>query len=468
MPYRLLLAEDSATTRDQMRTLLEADGNFQVDTVSDGATALEALVRGHYSLFITDLKMPGKDGMQLVEEVRRRQLPVTVVVMTGFGSIDHAVKAIRLGAYDFLTKPIDIDHLRLVLERAIRERNLREEVHLLRNKLDTQEAFHNILSKSPRMQAIFETISNIAPTTSTVLIVGETGTGKEMIARAIHDASASYRGGDLVAVNCAALPKDLLESEMFGHEKGAFTSAAAQRKGRFELANNGTLFLDEIGDLSPSMQVKLLRVLQERKFERVGGTETIEVDVRVIAATHRDLESLVRKSKFREDLYYRLNVVRLDVPPLRERMEDLPLLANHFAVKYARPGDPPRPISPSAMEKLLQHSWPGNIRQLENAVERACVTVRGPSIEPEHLPPEILSPQAQVFGPTVDLNRPLPDLVREAVADLEKQYLRRALRKTRGNIGKCARLAGLSRRSISAKLAEYQIDKDEFKKIAEK
>jgi DNA-binding NtrC family response regulator len=439
-----------------------------VDTVADGAAALEALVKGAYSLFLTDLKMPGKDGMQLIEECRRRQLPVTVIVTTGYGSINDAVKAIRLGAYDFLTKPVDIDHLRVVLERAIRERHLREEVSLLRNRLDAQEVFHNILSKSPKMQGIFETIKNIAPTTSTVLIVGETGTGKEMIARAIHEASSDYRNGDLVAVNCAALPKDLLESEMFGHEKGAFTSAAAQRKGRFELADGGTLFLDEIGDLPLSMQVKLLRVLQERKFERVGGSEAIEVDVRVVAATHRDLDSLVRRGKFREDLFYRLNVVRLDVPPLRERMEDLPLLANHFAAKYARPNEPPRSISPAAMEKLLQFSWPGNIRQLENAIERACVTVRGNSIEPEHLPPDLLSPTTQVAGPTVDLARPLPDLVKESTADLEKQYLRRALRKTRGNIGKCARLAGLSRRSISAKLAEYQIDKDEFKKIAEK
>jgi DNA-binding NtrC family response regulator len=303
----------------------------------------------------------------------------------------------------------------------------------------------------------------VAPTHATVLIEGETGTGKEQVARALHEASAAYRPGPLVAVHCAALPGSLLESELFGHEKGAFTGAAGQRKGRFELADGGTLFLDEVGDIPPAMQVKLLRVLQERRFERVGGTEAVEVDVRVIAATNRDLLELVRQGKFREDLYYRLNVVKVQLPPLRERPVDIPLLATHFAAKYARPGEPAKAVTPAAMERLLSHTWPGNIRELENALERACVVARGPAIEPQDLPLELTSAPANRPFPRVDLSRPLSELIRETVADLERAYLRRALKKSRGHVGRCARISGLSRRSISAKLSGYQIDKNEFK-----
>jgi DNA-binding NtrC family response regulator len=463
MLRRILIAEDAEKTREQLRALLEADGSYQVDTTGDGRSALEALCKQPYSFFLTDLRMPGLEGMKLIEEVRRRQLPVTVVVTTGFGSIDQAVQAIRLGAYDFLTKPVDIDHLRLVLERATRERGLLDEVAQLREQLRRHHAFRSLISKSPRMHAVFELIQNVATTTTTVLIEGETGTGKEMVARAIHEASATHRTGPLVAVNCAALPEQLLESELFGHEKGAFTGAATQRKGRFELAQGGTLFLDEVGDIPAAMQVKLLRVLQERRFERVGGAQSIEADVRVIGATNRNLGRLVKKGKFREDLYYRLNVVKIDLPPLRDRPEDVPLLATHFAQKYARENEPPRHLSPAAMERLLAHPWPGNVRELENAIERACVTARGPNIDPEDLPLEVVKPLKSPIARLADVSRPLPDLVREMTTQLEQHYLRRALQKCRGNVGRCARLSGLSRRSISAKLAEYQIDKDDFK-----
>ena len=387
--------------------------------------------------------------------------------MTGYGSIDRAVQAMRLGAYDFLTKPLDVDHLRLVLERAARERGLREEVVQLKEQLLREYSFHNVLSKSPKMQTIFELVQNVAATTTTVLIEGETGTGKEQLARAIHQASLPFRKGPMVAINCAALPENLLESELFGHEKGAFTSAIGQRKGRFELADGGTLFLDEVGDIPPAMQAKLLRVLQERKFERVGGTESIVVDVRVIAATNRPLARLVKRGKFREDLYYRLNVVKIDLPPLRERVEDIPLLAAHFGAKYSRGDQAPKDISPAAMDRLLKHHWPGNIRELENAMERACVTARGPKIEPGDLPLEVLESAPSASGTNntraLDLDRPLPQLLRESAAELEKTYLRKALKKCRGNIGRCAKLCGLSRRSISAKLSEYGIDKEEFK-----
>jgi DNA-binding NtrC family response regulator len=462
MERRVLLAEDNETNRQQIRQVLEADHKVAVDTTRDGQEALDALTQRNYSLLLTDLRMPHLDGMRLIEEVQKRRLPVTTIVMTGFGSIDDAVQAMRLGAYDFLTKPIEPQQLRLVVQRALRERTLQDEILFLRNQLQSHYSFHNILSKNPRMHAIFELIGTIAHTTSTVLIEGETGTGKEQVARAIHAASV-LRTGPMVAVNCAALPENLLESELFGHEKGSFTSAVSQRRGRFELANGGSIFLDEVGDIPASMQAKLLRVLQERRFERVGGTEAIEVDVRVIGATNRSLQRLVRQGKFREDLYYRLNVVKIDLPPLRERLEDIPLLAQHFADKYTRPGERVPQLSPQAMEVLLACRWGGNVRQLENAIERACLTARDGVIGPEDLPGELSSPQAGKAPFHVDLDRPLPDLLRDVQAEIEQQYIRKALKRSHGNIGRCATICGLSRRSISAKIAEYKINKTVFK-----
>jgi transcriptional regulator with GAF, ATPase, and Fis domain len=266
----------------------------------------------------------------------------------------------------------------------------------------------------------------------------------------------------MVAVNCAALPENLLESELFGHEKGSFTSAVSQRKGRFELAEGGTMFLDEVGDVPAAMQAKLLRVLQERKFERVGGTQSIEVDVRVIAATNRPLKNMVKQGKFREDLFYRLNVVKVDLPPLRERPEDIPLLATHFAEKYAVPGESPKLIAPAAMEVLINYPWPGNVRELENVIERASVTCRSNTIEVENLPAELASPASPRTPFQIDLNRPLPDLVKEMIANLEKQYIQKALRKTHGHVGRCAKICGMSRRSITSKIAEYSLDKAAF------
>src|SRR5262249_11201545 len=286
---------------------------------------------------------------------------------------------------------------------------------------------------------------------------------KEQVAKAIHIASSSLRTGPLVAINCAALPENLLESELFGHEKGAFTSAVSQRRGRFELADGGTIFLDEVGDIPAAMQAKLLRVLRERRFERGGGTESIEVAVRVIGATNRSLLKLVKEGPFREDLYYRLNVVKIDLPPLRDRPEDIPLLATHFTQKYARPGEGVKQIGPKAMEALLNYSWPGNIRELENVIERACVTSHDNAIQFENLPLEITTPPAARSPFHIDLNQPLPEMLREVVAKIEQQYIRKALQKSRGNVGRCARICGLSRRSISAKIAEYKLEKAAFK-----
>jgi DNA-binding NtrC family response regulator len=461
---RILVVEDKEQERQLLKQLLEGPA-ISVDTVGEGVEALDRLNSRSYSIVITDLKMPRLSGLQLIEEVQKRRLPVTVIVTTGFGGIDEAVQAMRLGAYEFLTKPIDMERLRLVVQRALRERGLQDEVATLRDQIRDRHSFHNILSKNPRMHQVFDLINHVANTTSTVLIEGETGTGKEQVAKAIHIASSGLRTGPMVAVNCAALPENLLESELFGHEKGSFTSAVSQRRGRFELADQGTIFLDEVGDIPAAMQAKLLRVLQERHFERVGGTESIEVDVRVIGATNRSLLKLVKDGTFREDLYYRLNVVKIDLPPLRERPEDIPLLATHFTQRFARPNEAPKLISPEAMEVLLSYPWPGNIRELENAIERASVTCRGDTIQQSDLPPEVLTPNAPKQPFVIDLETPLPQLLRDMCADIEQQYIRKALKKSHGNIGRCAKICGLSRRSISAKIAEYQINKTMFKEV---
>jgi DNA-binding NtrC family response regulator len=459
---RVLIVEDNETARRQVQVFLETNSGLEVDTAANGSDALKALADHSYSVIVTDLKMPRVDGLQLLEEVQKRKLAADVIITTGFGTIDHAVQAMRLGAADFLTKPINLEHLKLVVERSLRDRALQDEVVALREKLHQQFKFHDILSKSPRMHDVFELIGHVAQTISTVLIAGETGTGKELVARAVHEASPR-REGPFVPVNCAALPESLLESELFGHEKGAFTSAAGQRKGRFELAHGGTIFLDEVGEIPLSMQAKLLRVLQERQIERVGGSTTIEVDVRVVAATNRDLLRLAKDGKFREDLYYRLNVVKIDLPPLHERPEDIALLAEHFVQKFSRPGGSPKQFAPEAMEALLQHRWPGNIRELENAIERACVTSRDDVIKAESLPAEILKPSRPRYQLPVDLSRPLTEQLTELTAAFEERYLRRALKRTRGHIGRTAHLTGLSRRTITEKLALYQIDKSEFK-----
>lgn len=464
VPQRILVVEDLPDTRESLQTLLKLSLKLEVDTAEDGAKGLAMLQERPYSLVITDLKMPKLDGMKLVQEIQARQLPCTVIVTTGHGSVPDAVEAMRLGAYDFLLKPPDPQRLILLVQRALRERRLQDEVAALREQVHGRHTFLNVLSKSPKMHEVFDLISQIADTTATVLVIGETGTGKEQVARAIHDSSADTRPGPFVPVNCAAFNENLLESELFGHEKGSFTGADKKRIGRFEQANGGTLFLDEIGDVPMSMQVKLLRVLQERRFERVGGGEPIGIDVRVVAATHRNMDDLIREGKFREDLYFRLNVVRIDLPPLRERPEDIEVLASYFCTKFARPGKPAPQIAPEALEALKKAPWPGNVRQLENAIERACVTCREGVIQVHNLPRDIAG-RSEVRHPfQVDLNRPLPEQLTELTSAFEERYLRRALRKTRGHVGKCAKITGLSRRSITDKIAQYKIDKNDFKK----
>jgi DNA-binding NtrC family response regulator len=461
MRRKLLIVDDDAYSSAQLRKLLESE-ELSVDAVANGQEALTALTANDYSLLMTDLRMPGMGGMDLIREIANRRLLVTTIVTTAFGSIDRVVEAMRLGAYDFLTKPIDPTYLKLVMDRALKKRALQDEVLSLRQQLKENYSFHSIISKNPKMHSVFELIRHIAGTKSTVLIEGETGTGKELIAKAIH--YASEQRGNLIAVNCAALPENLLESELFGHEKGAFTSADARRKGRFELADKGTIFLDEIGDVSTAMQAKLLRVLQEKRFERVGGHESLDVDLRVVAATNKSLEKEVRADKFREDLFYRLNVIKIDVPPLRDRNEDIPLLVTHFLHKYARPNEPLKKVSPEAMERLIAYKWPGNIRELENAIERAAVITVGETIGPENLPPRVTGLNGDEKPRfEIDLGKPLPHYLKVATEQIEREYILKALEKTRGNVGRCAELCGLSRRSVSSKISQYTIDKFPFK-----
>ena len=465
-PQRVLVVEDVEDTRNSLVDLLRLKLRLEVDAAEDGHQALALLAERHYALVITDLRMPKVGGMKLIHEMRQRDIPATVIVTTGHGSIADAVEAMRLGAYDFLAKPPDPQHLCLLVERALRERELRDEVTALRTQMQQRHGFQSVLSRSPKMHDVFELVTHVAETDATVLIIGETGSGKEQVALALHHSCADRRPGQFVPVNCAAFPETLLESELFGHEKGAFTGATGQRAGRFEQADGGTIFLDEVGDIPLAMQVKLLRVLQERRFERLGGSEPIEVNVRVVAATHRDLDKLVAEGKFRDDLYYRLNVVRIDIPPLRERPEDIPVLVQHFCQRFARPGRPACEVSAEAMDVLLRCPWPGNVRQLENAIERACVTARDGVIRAANLPPDVSGrPGADGRGGlSVDLARPLPDQLAELTAAFEERYLRKALRRTRGHVGKCAAVSGLSRRSVTEKIMLYKIDKDEFKK----
>lgn len=461
MDRRILVVDDSELTGQQVSQLLAAPG-LEIQVCREGTTALEWLVERPYSVVLTELRLADINGLDLIREIRDRDLPVTVVVMTADASVPDAVEAMKLGAYDFLAKPIDTIRLELLVNQALEDRRLIDEVADLRNRLRRRNAYHNILGRSRRMMDVFARVERVASSSCTVLITGETGTGKELVAQAIHYSDPT-RTGKLDAVNCAALPEQLIESELFGHERGAFTGADRQRKGRFELASGTTLFLDEIGELPLGMQAKLLRVLQDGIFERVGGTESIRTDCRVIAATNLDLAAAVAAGRFREDLFYRLNVVSIDLPPLRERLEDVPLLVNHFLAKLVERGLPSRTLAHETLSRLMRYDWPGNVRELEHLIEQLVVTTPGPVIEPENLPSQIVPHREAPFSLEFDHRRPLHELTEEFTERIERAYLVRVLEKYRGRIDRCALHCGLSRRSISEKLRRYQINKRDFK-----
>jgi len=420
---------------------------YEIDTARDGESALRRLDEEGYDLVLTDMKMPGLSGMELLRHVRQISPDTVVIMMTAYASVDHAVKAMREGAFDYLTKPFSPDELCLLIDRAEQHIALLDENRYLRSALADRRGKERLVGRDPAMLRIYSAISRIAPSRATVLIQGESGTGKELVARAIHDQSPR-RDGAFVSVNCAALPEPLLESELFGHEKGSFTGAHATKRGRFELADAGTLLLDEISEIAPSMQAKLLRVLQQREFERVGGTRPITVDVRVIATTNRDLREAIDHGTFREDLFYRLNVVSFTVPPLRERLGDVPLLARHFLRRFAADNESSmKAISPKALETMCAHDWPGNVRELENVIEQAVVMHTAEQLLPEHLP---INRTAVTSSPTVRI--PLGSTVREA----ERELILRTLDEMGGNRTRTASVLGISVRCLRNKLNQYR------------
>jgi len=440
---KILVVDDEEIVRESLSGWLREDG-YRVDVANDGPSALEKVKTDRWSILLVDLKMPGMDGLQVLEEVRRLQPESAVVIMTAYATVNTAVTAIKLGATDYLVKPFDPEEMSLMIQKIVAQQALIRETTLLRKVIKREYKFRDLVSKSPAMQAIFKLARAAAHSQSTVLVLGESGTGKEVLARAIHQ--ESDRGDKpFVAVSCAALPDSLLESELFGHEKGAFTGAVARRKGTFEAADGGTLFLDEIGDISPKLQLDLLRVLEDRRFARVGGTEVVTVDVRIIAATNRDLEKEVREGRFREDLYYRLNVIPIRLVPLRERREDIPLLVEalieRLAVEQDRKIDG---VSAEAMAELVSHDWNGNIRELRNVLERAIVVTTSTTLQAADL--GLARPGAEL-----DKVGPL------SLEEVERRHIANMLKHTDGNVSQTARLLGIDRVTLYNKMRKYDI-----------
>jgi two-component system response regulator HydG len=444
----VLVVDDEKTIRDTLEKALEKE-NYRVLLAGDGREGLEILHNDTVDVVLTDLKMPGLDGITFLKTVKQIAPDVEVIVMTGYGTIDTAVEALKEGAYDFIQKPFKRITITRAIRKALEKQSLLSENRYLRERLEEAYGFRNIIGQSPAIRRVIEIVQQVAPSRASVLIQGESGTGKEVIAHAIHY-SSDRRNKPFVKVSCAALPETLLEAEMFGYEKGAFTGAVTRKRGRFELAHGGTLFLDEIGDMSPYIQVKLLRVLQNGEFERLGGTETLRVDVRLITATNADLEKLIEEKKFREDLYYRLNVVNIKLPPLRERKEDIPLLVAHFLEFYTKQNQKPlKGIAEEAMEKLMNYHWPGNIRELENAIERAVVLTRNEVLQPE----DFLIPST----PEAEHGRQYLQIPYGMTLDaIEKMIIKETLRRTRGDKVMAAKILGIASRTIYRKLKEME------------
>jgi two-component system response regulator HydG len=447
-PFRItiLIVDDDPGHRGMLTTLL-ADWGFRVEAAADGETAVARCREQAFDLILMDVRMTGISGIEALKEIKAYNPAIPILIMTAYSDVETAVEAIKAGAYDYLTKPLDFEDLRLTMERALDHASLRDENKTLRQTLAASFDTGGIIGQSPSMRRLMEMLATIAPSEATVMVTGESGTGKELIARAIH-ANSPRRQGPYIAVNCAALAETLLESELFGHEKGAFTGAEKRREGRFLAADKGTIFLDEIGEMPLSMQVKLLRAIQEREIQRVGGDQTLKIDVRIVAATNRNLIAEVGSGRFRQDLYYRLNVVALALPPLREREEDIPLLAAHFLRKFVEKNDKHiKGFTPEAMDRMLKHSWPGNVRELENAVERAVVLALGEYISERELPPALSGGAEGVRTEGSFAHLTLEELERLAILD--------ALDASGGNKSEAARRLGITRKTMHAKLAKY-------------
>ncbi|OHE22487.1 MAG: two-component system response regulator [Syntrophobacterales bacterium RBG_19FT_COMBO_59_10] len=447
---RILVVDDDDSHRIMLRAVLSEDG-YAITEAADGTEAVRAVEKDAFDVVLLDIRMTVMDGIEALTEIRKISPLVPVLIMTAFASVKTAVEALKAGAFDYLTKPLDIEELKILIEKALEHYHLRAENLVLKERLGDRFDFSRIIGRSPKMKTLLDTLAMVAPTDATVLIMGESGTGKEVAANAIHH-NSPRAGQPFVKVSCAALPETLLESELFGHEKGAFTGAVSRREGRFQLAHRGTIFLDEIGEMSPALQAKLLRVLQEKEFEPLGSDRTAKVDIRVIAATNRDLEKDVREGRFREDLYYRLNVVPIVMPPLRERREDIPLLAEYFlALCREKNRKAVKEISGKAIDALVRYDWPGNIRELENSIERAVIMAREDVIGTADFPPQIrklsMEEEKDGFG--------IPDGV--SLAEMERALIIKTLAETGGNRTRAAEILGINRRTLQNKLKEYRL-----------
>ncbi len=446
MAATILITDDDTAHRTMLKANLAGSG-YSLLEASDGDEVLPLLGRQQVDLILLDIKMERMDGLATLSALAEAGYEIPVIVITAFSSVESAVEAMRRGAFDYVAKPIDIDELNLTIEKALRFRQLHEENAQLKERLQERFSFGNIIGKSPVMQEMFSTLSLVAPSDATVLLTGESGTGKELVANGLHEHSKRSQG-PFIKVNCAALHENLLESELFGHEKGAFTGAGGRRKGRFELAHRGTLFLDEIGDMSLQTQAKILRVLQEREFERLGGSTTISADVRLIAATHRDLSAMVKAGDFRQDLFFRLSVVPIELPPLRERTGDIPELANFFLNKYVSQNNRDiKGFHPEVMNCFIRYPWPGNIRELENMVERAVILCVGEMITVRELPQNLLPEGSRMPLPGPDAGLTL--------RDMERELIRATLDQTGGNRSKTAKILGVARQTLLNKIREY-------------
>ncbi|MGH8048487.1 MAG: sigma-54-dependent transcriptional regulator [Chthoniobacterales bacterium] len=451
----LLIVDDERNTREGLRDALE--DTFDVYTAADAEGALAVLETEPADVMITDLRLGADNGMELIERVLQRPKPPICIMMTAYGSVDTAVEAMKRGAYDFVTKPVNIDRLEMLVRRALRERETQRENVELKERVQRSDSLDTMIGRSPAMVAVFDALKQVAPSRATVLIQGESGTGKELAARAIHRLSPRA-DKKFVAVHCAALSPQLLESELFGHERGAFTGASERRIGRFEQASGGTLFLDEIGEIDSATQVKILRVLGERTFERVGGNQTIETDVRLVAATNRDLAQLVAEGKFRDDLFFRLNVVQLTMPPLRERKEDIPLLVHAFLKESAKENDKPfRELTPEAMTCILDYDWPGNVRELRTAIEHGVVMSASPRIGMRDLPAALRGDAPRIYGAPATESSQSTDAL--DLHHAERLLIFRALEESGGNRTAAATRLGISRRTLHRRLKELNITK---------
>jgi two-component system response regulator AtoC len=449
---KILIVDDEEGMRHMLKLMLEREG-YKAVTAEKGEEGLEILEKEIFDLILCDIRMPGMDGMAFLNEIKNRGIESTIIMMSAYGTVDTALEAMKRGAYDYISKPFKTDEVILTLKKAEERERLRRENLMLKGELKKEYQFGNLIAKSEKMLAIFDMIKKVADYNTSILILGESGTGKELIARAIHyNSNRSER--PFVAINCGAIPEDLLESEMFGHEKGAFTGAIKTRIGRFEMADGGTILLDEVSDMSPGLQAKLLRVLQEHEFERVGGAHTIKVDIRVIAATARNLSQEVSQGKFREDLFYRLNVIPITLPPLRERKEDIPLLVSHFIRRFnERHGMSIEGMTPRTLKILMDHHWPGNVRELENVIERAMVLAEDTTMKEENLPWELghkLTEEIGFFPEDLSLKK--------MQRKWEEKLIRKALEKTKGNKTKAAKLLEISYPWLLTKIKEYGIE----------